>query len=46
MMRSDSKVEKVYLYSRPVDFRESINDLVALADTRCFSSSSTNLETE
>jgi hypothetical protein len=25
MMRPDAKVEKVYLYPRPVDFRKSIN---------------------
>lgn len=27
MMRPDAKVEKVYLYSKPVDFRKSIDGL-------------------
>ncbi|AZE49384.1 Mobile element protein [Pseudomonas chlororaphis] len=26
MMRPDAKVEKVYLYPKPVDFRKSIDD--------------------
>ncbi|MEB2515717.1 hypothetical protein SOP85_09735 [Pseudomonas sp. YuFO20] len=44
MMRPDAKVEKVYLYSKPVDFRKSIDDVAALVEldikvrclTRCF----------
>jgi len=32
MMRPDAKVEKVYLYPKPVDFRKSIDDLAALAE--------------
>ncbi|WP_347505561.1 IS66 family insertion sequence element accessory protein TnpB [Pseudomonas anguilliseptica] len=31
MMRPDAKVEKVYLYPKPVDFRKSIDGLAALA---------------
>lgn len=30
MMRPDAKVQKVYLYPKPVDFRKSINGLTAL----------------
>lgn len=30
MMGPDAKVEKVYLYPKPVDFRKSIDDLTAL----------------
>ena len=30
MMRPDAKVEKVYLYPKPVDFRKSIDGLAAL----------------
>lgn len=32
MMRPDAKVEKVYLYPKPVDFRKSIGRLAALAE--------------
>lgn len=32
MMRPDAKVEKVYLYPKPVDFRKSIDGLTALAE--------------
>ena len=32
MMRPDAKVEKVYLYPKPVDFRKSINGLAALVE--------------
>jgi len=32
MMRPESKVEKVYLYPRPVDFRKSIDGLAALVE--------------
>ncbi|SFA70164.1 IS66 Orf2 like protein [Pseudomonas sp. NFIX10] len=32
MMRPDVKVKKVYLYPKPVDFRESIDDLAALVE--------------
>lgn len=32
MRRPDAKVEKVYLYPRPVDFRKSIDGLVALVE--------------
>ena len=32
MMRPDAKVEKVYLYPKPVDFRESIDGLAALVE--------------
>ncbi|WPM28511.1 IS66 family insertion sequence element accessory protein TnpB [Pseudomonas sp. P1B16] len=32
MMRPDSKVEKVYLYLKPVDFRKSIDGLTALVE--------------
>ena len=32
MMRSDTKVEKVYLYPKPVDFRKSIDGLAALVE--------------
>lgn len=50
MMRPDAKVEKVYLYPKPVDFRKSIDGLAALVEldikvrfsTPCFSSSSTS----
>jgi hypothetical protein len=31
MMRPDAKVEKVYLYPKPVDFRKSIDGLASLA---------------
>jgi len=31
MMCPDAKVQKVYLYPKPVDFRKSINGLVVLA---------------
>jgi len=31
MMRPDAKVEKVYLYPKPVDSRKSIDSLAALA---------------
>lgn len=30
MMRPDAKVQKVYLYPKPVDFRKSVNGLAAL----------------
>ncbi|BAW21907.1 IS66 family insertion sequence element accessory protein TnpB [Pseudomonas putida] len=32
MMRPDAKVQKVYLYPKPVDFRKSINGLSALVE--------------
>ena len=32
MMRSVAKVEKVYLYPKPVDFRKSIDGLAALVE--------------
>ncbi|MBC3956161.1 IS66 family insertion sequence element accessory protein TnpB [Pseudomonas triticifolii] len=32
MMRPDAKVEKVYLYPKPVDLRKSIDDLAALVE--------------
>ncbi|MNM19247.1 IS66 Orf2 like protein [compost metagenome] len=32
MMRPDGKVEKVYLYPKPVDFRKSIDGLAALVE--------------
>ncbi|WP_318657025.1 IS66 family insertion sequence element accessory protein TnpB [Pseudomonas capsici] len=32
MMRPDAKVEKVYLYLKPVDFRKSIDGLAALVE--------------
>ena len=32
MMRPDAKVQKVYLYPKPVDFRKPINGLAALVD--------------
>lgn len=32
MMRPDTKVEKVYLYPKPVDFRKSIDGLTALVE--------------
>jgi transposase len=32
MMRPDAKVEKVYLYPKPVDFRKSIDGLGALVE--------------
>ncbi|MDF3190361.1 IS66 family insertion sequence element accessory protein TnpB, partial [Pseudomonas paracarnis] len=31
-MRPGSKVEKVYLYPKPVDFRKSIDGLTALVE--------------
>jgi len=31
-MRPDTKVEKVYLYPKPVDFRKSIHGLAALVE--------------
>lgn len=53
-MRPDVKVEKVYLYPKPVDFRKSIDGLAALVEldikvqysTLCFSFSSTSRATE
>ena len=32
MMRPDAKVEKVYIYPKPVDFRKSIDGLAALVE--------------
>lgn len=32
MMRPDAKVEKVYLYPNPIDFRNSIDGLAALVE--------------
>ena len=32
MMQPDAKVEKVYLYPKPVDFRKSIDGLAALVE--------------
>lgn len=32
MMRPDPRVKAVYLYSKPVDFRKSINGLAALVE--------------
>ena len=32
MMRPDAKVEKVYLYPKPVDFRKSIDGLAVLVE--------------
>ena len=32
MMRPDAKVEKVFLYPKPVDFRKSIDGLAALVE--------------
>lgn len=32
MMRPEAKVEKVYLYPKPVDFRKSIDGLAALVE--------------
>ncbi|MNF58720.1 IS66 Orf2 like protein [compost metagenome] len=32
MMRPDAKVEKVYLYPKPVDFRKSIDGLATLVE--------------
>ncbi|SHN15624.1 IS66 Orf2 like protein [Pseudomonas asturiensis] len=32
MMRADAKVEKLYLYPTPVDFRKSIDGLSALVE--------------
>ncbi|VVO53940.1 hypothetical protein PS893_00434 [Pseudomonas fluorescens] len=32
MMRPDAKVEKVYLYPKPVEFRKSIDGLAVLAE--------------
>ena len=32
MMRPNAKVEKVYLYLKPVDFRKSIDGLAALVE--------------
>lgn len=49
MMRPDAKV---YLYPKPVDFRNPIDGLAALVELdikvagRCFSHSLTSLETE
>ncbi|WP_241000764.1 IS66 family insertion sequence element accessory protein TnpB, partial [Pseudomonas viridiflava] len=34
MMRPDAKVEKVYLYPKPVDFRKSIDGLAALVERK------------
>lgn len=34
MMRPDAKVEKVYLYPQPVDFRKSIDGLAALVERK------------
>ena len=34
MMRPDAKVEKVYRYPKPVDFRKSIGGLSALVGKR------------
>ena len=31
-MRPDTKVEKVYLYPQPVDFRKTIDGLIALVE--------------
>nr|WP_244913414.1 MULTISPECIES: IS66 family insertion sequence element accessory protein TnpB [Pseudomonas] len=31
-MRPDAKVEKIYLYTKPVDFRKSIDGLAALVE--------------
>ncbi|MFC0668719.1 hypothetical protein ACFSKY_16735 [Azotobacter chroococcum] len=53
MMRPDAKVEKVYLYPKPVDFRKSIDSFAALVELasgwrcsiRCRSSSSTGRAT-
>ncbi|AYL17504.1 IS66 family insertion sequence hypothetical protein [Pseudomonas syringae pv. actinidiae] len=33
-MRPDAKVEKVYLYPKPVDFRKHIDGLAALVGNR------------
>ncbi|WP_439857410.1 hypothetical protein [Pseudomonas syringae] len=35
MMRPDAKVQKVYLYPKPVDFRKSIDGLAALVELDC-----------
>lgn len=32
MMRPDAKVQKVYLYPKPVNFRKSINSLAVLVE--------------
>ncbi|MNJ48276.1 IS66 Orf2 like protein [compost metagenome] len=32
MMRTDAKVEKVYLHPKPVDFRKSFDGLAALVE--------------
>ncbi|RON06738.1 transposase [Pseudomonas brassicacearum] len=32
MMRPDAKVEKAYLYPKPVDFRKSLDSLAALVE--------------
>lgn len=32
MMRPDAKVEKIYLYPKPVDFRKSIDGLAAVVE--------------
>lgn len=32
MMRPDAKVERVYLYPKPVDFRKFIDGLAALVE--------------
>ncbi|MNE52509.1 IS66 Orf2 like protein [compost metagenome] len=53
MMRPDAKVEKVYLYPKPVDFRKSIDGLAALVEldikvavfAPCFSCFSTSRAT-
>ena len=53
MMRPDAKVEKIYLYPKPVDFRKSIDALAALVEldikvavlTQCFLFSSTSRAT-
>ncbi|MGF0346489.1 hypothetical protein ACQR3P_22920 [Rhodococcus sp. IEGM1300] len=54
MMFPDAKAEKVYLYSKPVDFRKSIDGLAALFKLNInvvvfdpvLSCCSTSLETE
>jgi hypothetical protein len=33
-MRPDAKVEKVFLYLKPVDFRKSIDGLAALVERK------------
>lgn len=32
MMRPDAKVEKIYLYPKPVDFRKSVDGLASLVE--------------